>query len=236
METSATIGKLAEALAKAQAKIKEAELDCVNPHFKSKYASLSSVRNAYREAFAANGLALSEAVSSDGDGYVLETKLMHSSGEWQSAKMRLLIDRPTMQGLGSAITYGKRYQAAAMTGVVEGEDDDGNEASKFPGVRPAAAMNPRSAPLPPSSGGPHGDALAALRRLVESKGLNAEVNQYCAEVLKVSSPLNLSMQQIQELTSLIQKGTIKRADTVAHKIGVSLPHDPEFDVDERDVK
>ena len=55
---SETIGKLAEALAKAQARIKPAAKDKRNPHFKSEYADLASVWNACREALSANGLAL----------------------------------------------------------------------------------------------------------------------------------------------------------------------------------
>ena len=47
------------------------------------------------------------------------------------SKVYLVIEKQTMQGLGSAITYARRYGLLQMAGIAP-EDDDGNEASKTP--------------------------------------------------------------------------------------------------------
>ena len=49
--------KIIPAIVKAQAEIGVAVFDSTNPHFKSKYASLSSIWTAIGEALKANGLA-----------------------------------------------------------------------------------------------------------------------------------------------------------------------------------
>jgi hypothetical protein len=128
MDSSASLAKLFEALAKAQKEIQPATLDMVNPHYKSKYASLSSCQGAYKEPLAKNNLALIQQVFSDESGFYIRSVLGHSSGEWISNTFRLIIDRQNMQGLGSAITYARRYSANSLIGVVDIEEDDGNRA------------------------------------------------------------------------------------------------------------
>lgn len=132
MKTSDQINELATALAKAQKQIKPATATAWNPHFKKNYADLTSVWEACREALASNSLSVSQAAGKDESGKpVLETRLIHSSGQWIESVMPLILQRQDMQGLGSAITYSRRFALAAIVGVApEEEDDDGNEASK----------------------------------------------------------------------------------------------------------
>ena len=49
MQRSESIGKLAEALSKAQGKMKGAAKDSANPFFKSRYADLASIWDACRD-------------------------------------------------------------------------------------------------------------------------------------------------------------------------------------------
>ena len=62
-------------------------------------------------------------------GAYVETRLLHTTGESFSSKVYLVLDKQNMQGLGSAITYARRYGLLGMANL-EAEDDDGNEASK----------------------------------------------------------------------------------------------------------
>jgi len=129
MEKSETIGKLAEALAKAQGEIQGAAKDQVNPHFRSKYADLASVWEACRKALSNNGLAVVQTMHGDDpDKVVVETLLTHSSGEWIKGTLTMRPAKSDPQGIGSCITYARRYSLAAMVGVAP-EDDDGNAAS-----------------------------------------------------------------------------------------------------------
>lgn len=129
MLKSETISKLAEALSKAQGQFKPAVFDCVNPHFKSEYASLASIMCAVREGLAQNGLSITQTIGEAEGKITLTTILLHSSGEWIQSIFPLLLDRQNMQALGSAVTYARRYQIAALLGVVADQDDDAESAT-----------------------------------------------------------------------------------------------------------
>ena len=127
-DTSPTIGKIATALAQAQGKIKGAVKDSANPHFRAKYADLASVWDACREQLSANGIAVIQVPSGGPEVVSITTLLAHSSGEWIRGELSLRPVKADPQGIGSAITYGRRYGLAAMVGVAP-EDDDGEAAS-----------------------------------------------------------------------------------------------------------
>lgn len=128
MNKSQEINELAKALSKAQGKIRHAVKDSANPFFKSKYADLTSVWDAIREAFQAEGLAVAQCPQVENGASVLETILMHSSGQWMSSTVPLNPVKNDPQGLGSAITYMRRYALQSIAGVCS-DDDDGNAAS-----------------------------------------------------------------------------------------------------------
>jgi hypothetical protein len=131
MEKSAEIGKLAEALAKAQGVMQNAKKDSENPFFKSKYADLGCIIDAVRKPFADNGLSFSQLVEeSNDDTAVVTTLLLHTSGEWLSSKLKLKPTKTDPQGIGSAITYARRYALSAIAGIASEDDDDGNKASE----------------------------------------------------------------------------------------------------------
>ena len=122
---------LARALAKAQAVMQSASKDKTNPAFRSRYADLASVWDACREALTTNGLAVAQLVTSaDKSSVTVETRLLHESGESLSSILTLPVEKATAQGVGSAITYARRYGLSAMVGVAPDDDDDGNEASR----------------------------------------------------------------------------------------------------------
>ncbi len=133
---SPSIGKLAEALSKAQAKFDRVLKDSENPAFRSKYADLATVLDATRPHLAAEGLSVIQMPharfsESDAKEVTLTTLIAHSSGEWISSNLTLpamMRERFDAQSVGSAITYARRYALAAMTGVAQ-EDDDANKAS-----------------------------------------------------------------------------------------------------------
>lgn len=131
MEMSITIGELSSALAKAQAEIKGALKDSNNPFFKSKYADLSSVWEACRKPLTDHGLSVVQTLSGDSSAVIVMTMLCHSSGEWIRDAISVMPVQQTPQGVGSAVTYARRYALAAIAGVAP-EDDDGNAASSKP--------------------------------------------------------------------------------------------------------
>jgi len=141
---SAAINELAAALSKAQSAMSAAVKDGTNPFFNnSRYASLASIWDAIRKPLADNGLAISQLTGGRNTGVEITTMLLHSSGQWLRSAIVIQPVKADPQGIGSAITYGRRYALSAIVGAVADEDDDGNEASN--------SATPRKAPAPQNS-------------------------------------------------------------------------------------
>lgn len=148
MESSVSIKALAESLAKAQASISGASKNAQNPHLKNKYADLSSVVDAVKPALAEHGLSFVQ-VSHDAErAAVIETIILHQSGEWLSAgRISVPVSKTDAQGYGSALTYARRYGLMAAFGVAP-EDDDGNAAANAAPSRRETKVDQSKAPKP----------------------------------------------------------------------------------------
>mgnify|MGYP003631301253 FL=1 len=113
--------------------------DATNPHFRSKYASLSSCVDACKEAFHRHNFALLQSNGHDEYGQYVKTELLHTTGASWGSVVYLVLSKQDMQGLGSAITYARRYGLLGMVGLAP-EDDDGNASVAPP--KPASAPKP----------------------------------------------------------------------------------------------
>ena len=129
---SESINELAAALAKAQGEMAYAAKDRENPHFKSSYATLASVWEACRGPLSKHGLSVTQLASSEQGFAAVTTILMHSSGQWVQSETRVPTTKNDAQGVGSAITYARRYALSAIVGIAPDDDDDGNGASRRP--------------------------------------------------------------------------------------------------------
>jgi hypothetical protein len=143
VQSSPMLQELAAALAAAQREMNNPRLDSVNPHFKSRFASLAGVRDCVREPLARHGLSYVQLLGSSADMVTCETVLMHKSGQWISGTFGVAPTKRDPQGMGSAATYARRYSLMAIVGVVGDDDDDGN-ASSAPASRPAQADDAES--------------------------------------------------------------------------------------------
>ena len=134
MKTSESIGKIIPALLKAQKKIGAAVKGADNPFFKSKYADLGSVMEACKGPLNDEGIVIVQSpslrkneITGEVDN-IMETVLLHESGEFIQGEMKLILDKKDMQKLGSAISYSKRYILQSMA-FIPAMDDDANIAS-----------------------------------------------------------------------------------------------------------
>lgn len=134
MNTSQSLTKLSQSMLKVQHQLQPAIKDAKNTFVGNDYATLNSVMETCKDALITHGIWLTQlptpAPVELGTGHIaLETKLIHAeSGEWISSTAVIPLPKNDPQGMGSAITYARRYSLCAMLGIIT-EDDDGNAAS-----------------------------------------------------------------------------------------------------------
>jgi len=139
--------KLNAALLAAQQAYRPLLKEQTNPFFKSKYADLPSVFEATFAALHANGLCLTQSHAPTQSGVTVVTTLLHVSGEERSSSFWLPVTKADPQGYGAASTYGRRYGAEAMLGIVSEHDHDGGEIGKSPAIPPPAGVDALRAQL-----------------------------------------------------------------------------------------
>jgi ERF superfamily len=143
---SPEIKDLAAALVKAQAEIEGAKKDAkavITSTQTRTYADLASVWDAIRKPLTDNGLAIVQFPRTAGNGAEIKTTILHGpTGQYMSDVLWVPCGKNDAQGLGSAITYGRRYALMAVVGVCP-IDDDGE----------AAVASTRGAPGTAAGGG-----------------------------------------------------------------------------------
>jgi len=125
METSQSISNLAKSLILFHMKVDSIKKDAKNPFFKSKYASLSSIQDAITLPMVESGLTITQLP--DGE-HGLTSILMHESGEYIMCKYEMKPVKNDPHGLGSVLTYMRRYSLLAILNlnVFDESDDDAN--------------------------------------------------------------------------------------------------------------
>jgi hypothetical protein len=128
-DRSDQIDQLATALAAAQGEFPPAAESGRNPHLKNRYSTLGDIISACRPAMSKHGLSFFQSPSFEDGAVTVATVLLHSSGQFIETRLTAgLADNrgiTQIQGIGSVITYIKRYALAALMGVYTGEDTDG---------------------------------------------------------------------------------------------------------------
>lgn len=118
----------------------------INPAFHSKYVSLDSLMETVMPLLNQHGLIWTTLPTRDEHGPALTYRLIHAeTGEAIDGTMPLLLGKQDSQGLGSALTYGRRYSLMAVLGLVADADDDGAAASKGSNTATSNGGSPRLA-------------------------------------------------------------------------------------------
>ena len=93
------------------------------------YADLATVLDVVQPVLAANGLGFAQfPCDSERGAVAVTTRLLHKSGEWMESTVSMPSSGNGAQGVGSALTYCRRYSLMAVLGLAA-EDDDGQAAS-----------------------------------------------------------------------------------------------------------
>lgn len=146
------LGALAGALAKAQGAMLPPKRSGRNTFFKrdnepSKYATMADLIHSIRQPLAENGIAFTQHAVAAGKEVTVTTVLLHSSGARMSSPLTCDAKDASVQSVGSAISYLRRYGLISIAGQAGDDieedvvDDDDGEA--------AMGRRPANAPAPP---------------------------------------------------------------------------------------
>jgi hypothetical protein len=117
---------LYEALAKAQSGMGALAKDAKGNF--GKYATLASVIEVVLPPLSEQGIAVIQMPETSADGMTLITLLCHKAGGVIRTELTMKPAQNTPQGIGSTITYARRYSLMAIAGVAP-DDDDGTAGS-----------------------------------------------------------------------------------------------------------
>jgi hypothetical protein len=171
---------LYKAVIKFQAEMKPITKDSVNPHFKSTFADLSSILESVLPVLTRNGLGLLQSMRVDGDRTILQTRIVHISGQETISEIMIPVQSDP-QKLGSLITYLKRYSLQALLGIPT-EDDDGNSATDY---TPKPSNNRADSPTAFTDK----KHWAELADLAKAKGVGAPFCKTVAEYTRAKAEL-----------------------------------------------
>lgn len=139
MNKSEAINELAAALSKMQGEMDTVKKDADNPFFKSRYSTLAACWECARAPLAKNGLSVVQTTTPDAVHVIVETMLMHSSGQYIASTIQMnpgyinkegeFIPEGDSQAYGSCLTYARRYGLMAILGIAPDDDDDAESAS-----------------------------------------------------------------------------------------------------------
>lgn len=141
MQHSDSIKAISAALVKAQAEIEHAHKNATNPHFRNRYADLTEVIDTVRPVLTKHGISVLQFPGYADGVTTVETVLTHESGEFIAGTAGARVQKDDPQGVGSAITYLRRYSLAAVCAI--GQDDDDGEAAVQRGPARAEVPTPQ---------------------------------------------------------------------------------------------
>lgn len=136
-ETRVAEQAFAEAMTKAQSKMRAVAADANNPQTRSRYASYMALDRATRPIYTKHGFALSFTTGeAAADHIMIVCDVSHSSGHTRRYSVPMPADGKGAKGgdvmtkthaVGAAMTYGQRYLLKMIFNIAVGDDTDGNE-------------------------------------------------------------------------------------------------------------
>lgn len=123
------------------------------------YATLAAISEATTSILAKHGLAIIQEAELIENGVAIETWLLHESGStMQFSRLVMPLKDRTAQSVGSAMTYGRKYQWASVCGLAP-DDDDGQAAQDAARNAPKPAQKAATPPKAASAQNDEGDVL-----------------------------------------------------------------------------
>ena len=155
---------LLTALRAARSEMPDLRTDSANPHFGNRYLSLAGMLSQVEPILGKHDLVWTTLPAADERGPCLKYRLAHTAtGEVLEDRLPLMLSKQDMQGLGSAISYARRYALQSVLNLAA-DDDDGNAASRDP-IRQTNGLTPSRPQVVQATPGPGEDEIAVVRVL-----------------------------------------------------------------------
>lgn len=196
MNSSTETKEVMAALHKAIGNLPNPHNDARNPHFKSRYLTLSSALTWVKTMLAPEGIRLSQPTLSR-DGLVgCVTRFTHKSGQWvEEGELLFPYRGDDPQKAASALTYARRYSLLAACGIAStDDDDDGNYAA--------------AKPQPKQPKGPTADqanVAAGLKDYMEQSANMEELGTVWVQANKDFAEGKITHRQMDDLTAVKDK-------------------------------
>lgn len=193
--------KWAEAFTKAQGQFQNIAKDRdvkAGAQYSFKYATLAAIMSVVRKPLADHGLAILQSptvrlpTKDRAAAVEVETRIMHASGETLVASLTLPLAKVDAQGIGSAISYAKRYHLTALLGLASEDEVDVDD------------VTPRTAPPPPPSPPPAKEQASHVELGMALAAADSPVT-LAAAAARVSRARGLTPAQLAELRALHAK-------------------------------
>ena len=148
---------LTAALVAVQSELKPAVKNSTAAY--GKYADLSSCLTAIHPVVTKHGIAVVQMPTMAEEGVVsVTTQLRHASGEILESTLHMPLEKRTPQGVGTAITYARRYALCSLVGLALEDTDAQDHEAVTPVAQPAP--RPRAKVPSPGDGAPLGSPVA----------------------------------------------------------------------------
>ncbi len=209
---SDNLGELIGALSKAQAEFKPIEknrtvdvMTRTGGTYRFRYATLDTILEAVRKPLADHGLAITQLITLRNGIPILQTLLLHQSGQWVSSEAQI-IHTGANQEFGSALSYMRRYAISAILNIASQEDDDANiaDGNHIQEVVQQAPVEKASEQKIPSLISER--QLSFVHMLAKERGLSHdEVTGMAQAMFGVSSTKDLSRSEASQLIERLQQ-------------------------------
>jgi len=196
--SSLKIGELALALSKAQGEygdLRKNKTAKIGDKYSYNYADIADVIECIKKPLSKNEIAYVQSPIWDQGKFYLESKIIHSSGEWMGSRIALPMNSGP-QDLGSALTYMRRYALCGLIGIAAEEDDDGK----------AGQDSFKNKPKPPATK-PKPDPIAEIWSTAKEVDISAKDFKGALPILfKKNTSKDLNLDDIKKLATLVKKG------------------------------
>jgi hypothetical protein len=170
------MSELYKALVKFQSEMKPVPKEASNPHYKSNFADLSGIIQAASPLLAKNGLGFLQTMRVDGERNILQTKIIHASGQSELSEI-IVPHQNDPQKLGALITYLKRYSLQAALGIPT-EDDDAESVSAPMRESSGGSERQKKSDIPNREYPPSQKQIGMIERLAWEKGVDLKSHPF----------------------------------------------------------